>query len=79
MFSTGGEGLILVIRLLVLGSLLFLVGLGGCRSWDFRGEGFAENDLSDFCSQYRKSDPGSGPAAFSTKARQIEQNLGMHP
>lgn len=70
----------LAVRVLGLGRLLFLaVLLVGCSSWNLRGESFAENELSEFCGQYRQADLGTGPAGLSTKAQQIERSLGVHP
>lgn len=70
----------LLVRMLALGRLwMVLVLLVGCSSWNLRGEGFAENELSEFCGQYRQADLGTGPAGLSTKAQQIEHSLGVHP
>jgi len=70
----------LLVRIWSLGRILLLmVVLAGCAGWNVRGEGFTDNDLSEFCEQYRQADLGTGPAGFSTKARQIERSLGVHP
>ena len=61
---------------LALAAGLLLAG-GACRSLDLRGEGFPENEMSDYCAQYRKTDPGTGPAAVTNKAMQIERNFGV--
>ncbi|HOM17708.1 MAG TPA: hypothetical protein PLQ00_10285 [Thermoguttaceae bacterium] len=68
----------LAVQAAVLAMVWFLLVLGGCSGWNLRGEGFSENELSEFCRQYRKTDPGTGPAAVSTKAQQIEESLGVH-
>lgn len=60
-----------------VGGVLLGLGLMGCSG--LRGAGFGENDLSDFCGQYRKEDRGTGPAGVTTKAKQIEHGLGIPP
>lgn len=74
------ETLGLAVRQVRRGFFFLLVGLlVGCSGWNLRGEGFAENELSEFCGQYRRADLGTGPAGVSTKAQQIERSLGVHP
>lgn len=78
MLAAGKTAAGLAIQAAMLGMVWFLLTAGGCARWNLWGEGFSQNELSEFCAQYRKADPGSGPAAVSTKARQIEQSLGVH-
>jgi len=66
------------VRSALWGGIFLLAMLEGCSGWNLRGEGFAENELSEFCGQYRRAELGTGPAGVSTKAQQIEQSLGVH-
>jgi len=69
----------LLVRIGRLGRVFLLALLAGCAGWNLRGEGFTDNELSEFCGQYRRADLGTGPAGLSTKAQQIERSLGVHP
>jgi hypothetical protein len=49
----------------------------GCANVDLRGNRFQENDLSNYCGQYRESDHSSDPYTVTNKGMQIERNLGV--
>jgi hypothetical protein len=70
-----------VVRRALLGGLILMsaISLSGCR-WlpapNLRGESFSEEDQR-LTEGYRPPDVGNSPHSFSTKGRQIEQNLGV--
>lgn len=57
--------------------LLLAIIISGCKTWDLRGEGFADRDLSDTARQARseKKENHTEYWSFSTKAQQIERDL----
>jgi len=52
------------------------LGVSGCTHLNLRGEGFADNDLSNLAGQIRRGNQDVPSDAFSNKARQIDRNLG---
>jgi hypothetical protein len=56
--------------------LLGCMALPGCAQPDVRGDKFAEDDLSKISRQLRPRDPDIEPAGLSSRARQIEADLG---
>ena len=52
------------------------LGLAGCTSMDLRGEDFEDNDLSNFCRQYRPPDGSIEASAVSNKGLQIDRDFG---
>ncbi len=59
-----------------LAVLVVCLGQSGCSNLNLRGEGFAEDDLSNLARQARRADDVGHSDAFSNKARQIDANLG---
>jgi hypothetical protein len=59
--------------------LIGFLALSGCAQPDVRGDKgdkFAEDDLSKMSRQLRPRDPDIEPAGLSSRARQIEADLG---
>jgi hypothetical protein len=52
------------------------LGLGGCCSTNWRGEGFAEEPAQADVDQMRRPDPDVKFWGFSNKGRDIERHLG---
>lgn len=59
--------------------VLLLLGLAlpGCTSANLRGDPFAQDEWSTLPQSFRRADETGPPTAYSNKARQIEQNLGV--
>jgi len=57
-------------------AIVICLGLAGCRWIDLRGDGFQENDLSNFCREYRPPDGSIQASAVSNKGLQIERDFG---
>ncbi len=67
-------------RIRQLGQLMLVVAclaVAGCCSWNLRGDGFPEDELTSMPKHFRPTDPDGEAFAFSNKARQIERNLGF--
>jgi len=62
---------------LKLPAIGFLLIVSGCKTWDYRGEGFSDHDLSETARQARseRKEKNNEYWTFSTKARQIERDL----
>ena len=59
-----------------------MIGLGGCAGWNYRGDGFKENELSTTARQARSQDSGNANTttpywSFDEKGRQIERDLNV--
>jgi len=57
-------------------ALAACLGISGCTTLNLRGDGFADNELSNWAGQMRGVDRLGPSHAFSNKARQIDRNLG---
>jgi hypothetical protein len=60
------------------GLLVAVLGLPlvGCTTWDWRGESFPDDQQRLTQGLRSRDDESPGPWSFSTKGRQIEENLG---
>ncbi len=59
----------------VVGACLLASGCEATRL-NLRGEGFQENEMSEFCREYRSGNGSTGRAGLSEKSTQIEHSLG---
>lgn len=61
-----------------LGTLsLLMLCCCGCSPWNLRGDGFG-NSFRDWGGYARPTDGSGTPYGFSTKAREIERDLGVY-
>ncbi len=56
-------------------TLVLALGISGCKSWDMRGEGFADDDMASSARDARPEKRDIEYWGYSEKARQIERNL----
>ena len=54
-----------------------LLAVGGCANLNVRGDSFPDNSMSDLARRLRQVDGQAQSFAFSNKARQIDENLGV--
>jgi len=54
-----------------------LLAASGCTNMNMRGEGFADDPMTDLARRLRQVDEQAESFAFSNKARQIDRDLGV--
>jgi hypothetical protein len=59
-----------------LALLAACLGISGCTHVNLRGDGFADNELSNIAREMRQADESGPSHAVSNRARQIDRSLG---